>query len=391
MDINKILKQNIVEKVFTNRFTDIMRLKRNYKGKYPLMDFGIGEDKSMPDKGILDALKQGLSKSENHKYSDDGTMEFVDAARKYLCEKHQIDLEREEIMPIMGAKSLLAMIPSLFVGKGDYIITLKPSYVVLERAAQLFEGNVFYLELGEENGFRPEFEDIPIDILKKTKIMNLNFPHNPTGAIADKEIYKEAIALAEKYNFIIINDAAYVDINYREITPFLATPGAKEVGIEIFTMSKTFNMTGFRLGFVAGNSELIKILRKLKDNYDSGQYIPIQCAGIYALSHPEINEELRLKYLKRMKKVAQVLFEHGLNAYLPSATFFLYVKVPVHRFDGKIKNAHEFAAFLLEKVGIMTIPYDESGPYIRLSMTYVADDEEAFIKDLATRLNEILD
>lgn len=386
MEISKLVDDGLCKKVFTNRFSDIMKLKREYQGKYPLIDFGVGEEKTLPDQGIIDALKESLNKSQNHKYTDNGLEDFALAARKYLKDKHGSDIKQDEILPIMGAKSILAMIPSLLIKPGDYIITLKPSYVVLERAAQLFGANSYYLELNAQNSFTPEFDSIPKDVLQKTKIMNLNFPHNPTGATISKEVYQEAIALAKKYGFIIINDAAYIDINYTKVVSFLSVPGAIDVGVEIYSMSKAFNMTGFRSGFIAGNAELITLFKRMKDNYDSGQYAPIQYASIYALEHPEINERLVEKYLYRMKQLSKTLQTYGLVSYIPKASFFLYIKVPVKYFAGKINNAQEFASYLLTTVGIMTIPYDESGHYVRLSVTYEAENEEAFYADLSERL-----
>ena len=386
MNIDKLVIADY-NKIFYNRFQDIINQKNKYDGPFKLIDFGVGEEKSMPDERILASFKSSLDNSKNHKYSDNEADEFLKSAQSYLKRNFDVDVKDEELMHIMGAKSILAMIPSLFVNKDDYVVTLNPSYVILERAARLRGAKIAYLPLKEENQFYPDLDEISEDIWKKTKILNLNFPHNPTGATVDENFYKKAIALAKKYNFIIVNDAAYLGISYHKPLSFLSVEGAKDVGVEIFSLSKSHNMTGFRIGFVAGNAKLIELLKLLKNNFDSGQYIPIQLAAKTALENDDITESLKDKYLNRMKKIAMILFEHGLYAYIPYGTFYLYFKIPTRVKDQSFKTAQEFSSFLLNRVGIMTIPYDEEGHYVRLSMTFESEDENALYEDLRNRLN----
>lgn len=386
MDFNDLIIKDF-DKIFYNRFQEILKLKASYNGPMKLMDFGVGEEKSMPNQLILDALKNNLYDSKYHKYADNDKTCFIDSAISYLKRNFDVEVNDKEITHIMGAKSLLAMLPFMLLNKDDYVVTLKPSYVILERSAELKGAHIAYLTLKEENDFYPDLTSISEDVWKKTKILNLNFPHNPTGATVDEKFYKEAIKYAKKYHFIIVNDAAYIGIHYQKPTAFLSVDGAKDVGIEIYTLSKSHNMTGFRIGFVAGNEKLINMIKELKNNFDSGQYIPIQLAAAVALDHDEISEELSNLYLKRMKKIAMVLFEHGLYAYIPYATFYLYVKIPIQIKGHIFHGAKEFAMYLLENFGIMTIPYDEEGHYIRFSMTYVTDDEEKFIQEFKNRLD----
>lgn len=386
MDFNELVIKDY-HNIFFNRFEDIMRLKRAYHGSFPLMDFGIGEEKDAPNPLILNALIDSLKESKNHKYSDNDYSSFLDSARAYVKRNFNVTANEKEIMHVMGAKSILAMIPSLFVEEGDYVVTLKPSYVVLERAAQLRKAKIEYLSLSEENQFYPDLDIIKEEVWKKTKILMLNFPHNPTGTTVDKKFYKHAIELAKKYHFLIINDAAYLGISYESPLAFMSIEGAKDVGIEIYTLSKSHNMTGFRIGFVIGNEKIISLLKDLKNNFDSGQYLPIQYAAKVALEHDEITNELKEKYLRRMKKIAMILFEHGLYAHIPYGTFYLYIKTPTFVKEQTITSAKEFAALLLNKVGIMCIPYDDVNHYVRLSMTYDCVDEEKFLKDFANRLD----
>ncbi|MCH5171977.1 MAG: aminotransferase class I/II-fold pyridoxal phosphate-dependent enzyme [Erysipelotrichales bacterium] len=386
MNIDKLVIKDY-SSIFYNRFQDIINQKNKYDGPFSLIDFGVGEEKSMPDKRILETFKSSLGDCKNHKYSDNEADELLKSAKNYLKRNFDVDVKSEELMHIIGAKSILAMIPSLFINENDYVVTLNPSYVILERAAKLCGAKIAYLTLNEENQFYPNLDEISEEIWAKTKILNLNFPHNPTGATVDEKFYKSAIALAKKYNFIIVNDAAYLGISYHKPLSFLSIDGAKDVGIEIYSLSKSHNMTGFRIGFVAGNARIIELLKLLKNNFDSGQYIPIQLAAKEALDNDDITEALKDKYLSRMKKIAMILFEHGLYAYIPYGTFYLYFRIPSKVKDQTFKTAHEFSSFLLERVGIMTIPYDEEGHYIRLSMTFECEDENAFYEDLRNRLN----
>ena len=386
MEIDKLLIKD-ADQIFFNRFQEILDLKRNYNGPFTLMDFGVGEEKTMPNKLILDMIPESFNEKSNHKYADNDPTKLLDTATKYLKRNFDVNINSNEIMHVMGAKSILAMLPFLFIEKGDYVVTLKPSYVILERSAQLKGGHIAYIPLSDDNQFYPNLDEIDEDIWKKTKILNLNFPHNPTGAVVDENFYKKAISYAKKYGFIIVNDAAYLGINYHKPVSFLSIDGAKDVGLEIYTLSKSHNMTGFRIGFIAGNATLISMLKMLKNNFDSGQYIPIQLAAARALELDEITEALTDKYLKRMKRIAMILMEHGVYAYLPYATFYLYIKIPERIKDKTFSTAKEFASFLLNKVGIMTIPYDEVGHYIRLSMTFECDDEEKFYEDFAKRLD----
>lgn len=363
-----------------DRFSNIIEQKRNYKGKYELIDLGIGEDKSMPDSGIISSIKEGLKNCKNHKYSDAGIKEFIDACNDYLLGKN-IEIGDISILPIMGAKSILAILPTLFIEKDDIVITTNPSYIVLEKVARFYHGKIYYINL-LESSFKEQIEKIPLDILKKVKIFNLNFPHNPTGQVIGKKEYELIISLAKQYNFIVVNDAAYIDINYEDVTHFLQVEDACKVGVEIYTLSKSYNMTGYRVGFVAGNKTIIDLLTRLKDCFDSGQFIPLLLAGTYALKHPEINEKLKNKYLYRLKKMARIFSNTGLKVIIPKATFYLFVKVPA-----SFQKAVDFSSFLLEEYGIMTIPYDEGGHHIRISVTF--EGEEEVFKELEKRLSNL--
>lgn len=189
MDFNDLII-NDFDKIFYNRFQEILKLKASYNGPMKLMDFGVGEEKSMPNQVILDALKNNLDNPKYHKYADNNKTRFIDSAISYLKRNFNVEVTDKEITHIMGTKSLLAMLPFMFLNKDDYIVTLKPSYVILERSAELKGAHIAYLPLKEENDFCPDLTSISENIWKKTKILNLNFPHNPTGATTDEKFYK---------------------------------------------------------------------------------------------------------------------------------------------------------------------------------------------------------
>lgn len=372
-------KQEIVSSI-ENRFIDIMKCKRSYKGKYPLIDLGIGEDKSKPNKGIIKGLKKSLSKSSNHKYSDAGIYEFKVAALEYLKRKN-ISVDIDEILPIMGAKSILSILPILYVEEKDYIVTLSPSYIVFEKMAQFMKGKIHHVYINDSNADLA-LRNVDDKIWKKTKILNLNFPHNPTGSTINKETYEYLVKKANQYHFLIINDAAYIDISYEYVPTLMEIEGAKEVGLEIYTLSKSFNMTGYRIGFIVGDKKRIEVLTKFKDCFDSGQFIPIQYGAIYALKHESVSKELKDKYYRRLCRFNEIFSSYGFETTIPKATFYLYVKVP-----NDFKSAKDFAIYFLNELGIMTIPYDDYGSYIRVSVTFDGKEEKVY-RELELRLKK---
>ena len=223
-------------------------------------------------------------------------------------------------------------------------------------------------------------------------MLYINYPNNPTGAVATKEFFKEVVKYAKKYNFIVVHDAAYLDLcfdNESKIS-FLSVDGAKEVGVELYSFSKSFNMTGWRIGFVAGNKDIIKAYGTVKENMDSGQFLAIQKAAITALNnYEEINKELKDMYLRRHKLINEVLTKKGFKSEIPKAGFYQYVNIPKSCNGVKFESAEEFSLWLIENVHIMVIPYDNESNYIRFSMTFVAKDENEET-EVAKKLEERL-
>lgn len=367
---------------FNNRFQDILTKKKEYCGEYELMDFGIGEEQTMPDKGIISSFQLALANPQNHKYTDRGIDGLKRAMKDYLYNSFQVDVSLDELAITMGTKEGLAILPSFLVHKDDYVITTHPGYVVLEKASILYGAKVISLDLNNENDYLPDLSLIDESTWKKVKIFSINYPHNPSGAVGNVSFYKKLIQLAKKYQFLIVNDAAYLEYTYdNKPLSILTIEGAKECCVELYTLSKSHNMTGYRIGFMAGSKEVVALYTKVCDIFDSGQFAPIEYAAIYGLQHPEITEKLKNKYFMRMKNISYILNENGFMTNKSKGTYYLYAKIPSF-----FKTAHECALFLLEHLGIMTIPYDDCGSFIRLSMTYQCDNEHDFYVSFNSRL-----
>ena len=233
------------------------------------------------------------------------------------------------------------------------------------------------------------------EVLRKAKVLVLNYPNNPTGASATPEFFASVVAFARKHGLVVIHDAAYAALVFEgKPLSFLATPGAKEVGVELHSTSKSFNMTGWRCGFVAGNELLVRAYGDVKDNTDSGQFLAIQHAAAYCFDHPEITEKIAAKYSRRMTGLVEVLQQCGFNAVKPKGSFFLYVTAPKAAVLGngkrlEFKDAEEVSQWLITEKLISTVPWDDAGAYLRFSVTFAARDqadEERVLREIAARL-----
>ena len=363
------------------KFEKIKRAKRAAIKEHPelaLIDLGVGEPDETADMGIIDKLSEQARLWINRGYADNGIIEFQKAAALYMDKVYSVQglLPDTEILPVMGSKSALSLLPQAFINPGDITLMTVPGYPVMGTITEWLGGIVYKLPLRKDNRYLPDLKHIPADVCKKAKLLYLNYPNNPTGSQATKEFFSEVIDFAQENNIIVIQDAAYAALTYGDSKPlsFLSVSGAKEVGVEIHSLSKAFNMTGWRIGFACGNEILIKALAAVKDNYDSGQFRAIQHAGVYALEHPEITEKACKKYERRHQKLAYALQEVGFEVEVPEASFYQYIKIPKGTEDGIVfDNAEQFAQYLIQKVLISAVPWDDEGHYLRLSVTFVAD------------------
>ncbi len=385
------------EKIY--KFEKIKRAKReaikNNPGK-KLIDLGVGEPDEKAFDIVIDKLRDEAGKPENRGYADNGIYEFKEVAARYLEKVYGVkDIDPDkEIIHSIGSKPALAMLPSAFINPGDLILMTVPGYPVLGTHTSWYGGEVFELPLRKENQFLPDLESIPEEIKKKAKILLLNYPNNPTGANANISFYQDVIEFAKKNSIIIVQDAAYAALTYNEKPiSFLSVPGARDVGIEIHSLSKAYNMTGWRLAFLAGNELVIKAFANVKDNYDSGQFIAIQKAGITALENPDLTERIAKKYERRLKALVDLLKFHGFDSKMPDATFYLYVEIPKGVKGGRrFKNAEDFSQFLILEKLISSVPWDDVGSFVRFSATFEARDikeEESIIREINKRFSDI--
>ena len=368
------------------KFEKIKRAKRAALAANPgaeLIDMGVGEPDEMAFPDCVEALCDAARNPENRGYADNGAGAYKQAAARWMknvCGVEGIDPETQ-IVHSIGSKAALTILPACFINPGDVALMTTPGYPVFGTHSRYYGGEVFNIPLLEKNNFLPDLNSIPTDKLKRAKTLVINYPNNPTGGSATPAFFAEVVAFAKKHNLIVIHDAAYAALVFEgKPLSFLATPGAMDVGVELHSMSKGFNMTGWRLGFVVGNPLIVKAYADVKDNSDSGQFLAVQQACAYALDHPEITNKISEKYSRRMDGLVEVLNRHGFGAKKPKGSFFLYVRIPKAAVDGKgarvgFEKAESFSQWMITEKLISTVPWDDAGPYVRFSVTFIAKNE----------------
>jgi LL-diaminopimelate aminotransferase len=352
-----------------------------------IISLGVGDPDKPTFPHIVKAGQEALAKPANHQYPfGAGMMAFRNAVADWYKERFNVVIDpASEVHSLIGSKEGIGHFHLAFINPGDIVLIPEPGYPVYNTGT-IFSGGVpYFMPLKEENGFLPDLKAIPQDICKKAKIMFINYPNNPTAAMAPKSFYEEVVAFAKKYNIIVAHDAAYSEIYY-ESRPmsFLEIPGAKEVGVEFHSLSKTYNMTGWRLGFAVGNAEIIKGLGMVKDNYDSGVFQAIQEAGVAALKgSQEPVSLLRKMYKERRDVLCDGLAKLGWKVSKPGATFYVWAHTP------KGLTSEQAVAKLLDDAGIVCTPGNGLGAsgegYVRFALTV----EAPRIQDALARLAKI--
>ena len=363
----------------------------------PLIDMGVGEPDWPADNKIVEVLSREAGLPENRWYADNGIPEFQMAAAEYLKKVYGLNGidPLKQIVHGIGSKPILAMLPLCFINPGDVHLTTTPGYPVMATHTKYLGGEVFNLPLCEENGFLPDFTIIPQTILNRAKSLYLCYPNNPTGATATEDFFKNVVEFAIKNGIVVIHDAAYGALTYGDYRPlsFLSVKDAINVGIEVHSLSKAFNMTGWRMGFVCGNADAVKAYATIKDNTDSGQFRGIQKAAIKALNSLDITQNTIEKYSRRFDMLVPALEEIGFKAKKPKGSFYCYVKAPVGTDDGlEFKTATDFSTFLIRSALISTVPWDDVGQYIRFSVTFTAEtieEEKNIIEEMKRRMNKL--
>lgn len=363
------------------------------KPDVPLIDMGVGEPDGMAYPGVVNALSEQAAMPENRGYSDNGIPEFHETVARYMARVYGVhDLDPvAEINHAVGAKNALAFLPTCFINQGDAVILTVPGYPVLGTHARWYGGQVYTLPLVEERQYLPDLRSLTAEQVSRAKILLLNYPNNPTGAVATRAFYEEVVDFAKQHQLLVVQDAAYASLVF-EGTPlsFLSVPGAKDVGVEIHSMSKAFNMTGWRLAWVCGNALVVQAFADVKDNFDSGQFKAIQKASMYALEHPEITLEIAAKYSRRLEMLSQTLNAVGFQARKPAASFFLFVRAPRGIHGGqRFESGEDFCQYLIREKLICTVPWDDAGPYVRFSVTFEAgslEEEQRVVAEIGRRL-----
>jgi LL-diaminopimelate aminotransferase len=366
---------------------DKKKVEMRMKGM-DLIDLGIGDPDLPTPQPIIERLKKAAENRAHHRYpSYEGMIDFRKAVARWYERRFGIQLDPEtEVLSLIGSKEGIAHIPLAFVNPGDYVLVPDPGYPVY-RVATLFAGGIpHFLPLRKEHRFLPDLSKIPPEVREKAKLLFINYPNNPTSATAEKSFFEEVVAFANRYQIIVCHDAAYSEVAFDGYRPssFMEVEGSKEVGIEFHSLSKTFNMTGWRIGFAVGNAEIVSGLGKVKTNVDSGVFQAIQEAGIEALDHfdtplPQIIEI----YERRRDVLVKGLREVGLKVDPPQATFYFWFEVP------KGYTSSQFATLLIEQAGIVATPGngfgDEGEGYIRMTITV----DEARLREAIERLKRI--
>lgn len=341
-----------------------------------VISLGIGDPDQPTPQFVLDLMDEEMRDPRNHVYpSYKGEPDFCQSVANWFGTRFGVDLDpRTEIMATIGAKDAVSHLPFVFLDPGDSAIVTDPGYPVYEAAVGFTGGSVVRIPLQEEKGFLPDLEAIDPQAADKATIMFINYPNNPTSAVADEAFFERLVAFAKKHDLVLLADNAYSEVYFEEEDrpiSIMKIPGAKETSIEIHSFSKTYNMTGWRVGFVVGGEKLIKAFLTLKSNFDSGVFMAVQRTAGRALGHPQsavFNRERTALFKKRRDRIAAALRKLGFSFQLPRASYYFWVHIPA-----SYRSSVEFCADLLEKQGLVVTPgvgYGPSGEaFFRVSMT----------------------
>ncbi len=376
------------------KFEKIKRAKRKALADHPnrqLLDFGIGENDDMAAPQVRDEMKRQVDRVDNRGYADNGIAAYKEAAAEFMWRQFGVTVDPvTEVCHCIGSKPAYAMLPAVFINPGDVTLMTAPGYPVAGTWTKYLGGEVVRLPLLKENGFFPDLDGIPADVKKRAKLMVLNYPNSPTGAVATADFYKRVIEFAHKHQVVIVQDAAHILLSYAgEPYSFLQVDGAKEVGVEVHSMSKGFDMIGWRLGFVTGHPLIVQAYADVKDNSDSGQFMATQHAAAAALRDASIPTAIRTKYKRRLEKLVAALKQVGFDAAMPGGTYFLYVKSPTAAGEQTFKNAEEASQYLITEQSVCCVPWDDAGAFLRFSVTYTAKgeaEEDALMRETVARL-----
>lgn len=384
---------NRLEKVPPYLFGEIARLKAKAVSEgRDLIDFGIGDPDQPTPQPIIDKLAEAANDPATHRYdeTDYGWPVFINAVAEWYGRRFGVDLDTDkgEVLALIGSKEGLAHVAWSLVDPGDAVLVPDPGYTVYKVNAAMAEGTPHVMPLLADNRFLPDLGAVPTDVADNTKLMYVNYPNNPTAAVAPLEFFADLVAFAGEYDIVVCHDCAYSEVAYDgyRAPSFLETPGAKDVGIEVHSLSKMYNMTGWRIGMAVGNADVLRGLGKLKSNVDSKQFPAISVAGAYALGNLDIDHGTLALYRKRRDIVIGGLNSLGWSLPKTKATLYIWAPIPPGY------TSIEFAKTLLEKAGVLVVPgvgYGDYGEgYVRLSLTVSGDRDGERVAEAIERVRQ---
>ncbi|PID15239.1 LL-diaminopimelate aminotransferase [Sporosarcina sp. P34] len=349
-----------------------------------VVDLSLGSPDLPPDERVRQALSEQSALASSYGYTLGGTKRFHEAVADYYKRRTGVIINPQtEILQTMGSQEGLVHLPFAFCDEGDYVLTTNPAYVAYDAGIKLAGAVPYYMPLLAENGFLPNLNEVPEDVLKKTKLLILNLPGNPVPAMPNEAFFKEVVAFAKKNEIIVLHDAAYSEYYFTGNRPasFLTTPGAMEVGMEINSLSKSFSLAGARIAYFVGNAEMIKVLRELKSNLDYGTFGPIQEAAIVALDNgEEITDRLRAEFSKRHHALMDGLASLGWETTPSEGGMFVWAKYPYDLDDV------EFVFEVIKQAGVVMVPGSIFGTagkgYVRLALVQKVELIEQAIEQL---------
>ncbi len=371
-------------------FVEIDKAKRKARQEgRDIIDLGVGDPDQPTPAHIIERLCEAAQDPTNHRYAlDQGMPALRQSMARWYKNRFGVELNPDaEVLPLIGSKEGIAHAPLAFLNPGDYSLVPDPCYPPYKGGTIFAGGKPYLMPLREENGFLPDLNKIPAAVCKKAKLIYVNYPNNPTSAVAENDFYGRLIAYAKKHKLIIVSDLAYSEMAYEGYRPcsLLEVEGARDAVIEFHSLSKTYNMTGWRVGWACGNPRLVAALAKVKSNIDSGIFSAVQIAGLAALEGPQEHiRTMRALYQERRDVLVTGLHSLGFRVNAPKATFYLWLKIP------KKTASIKFASLLLEKADIVVTPgvgfgvYGEG--YIRMALTVSKER----IKEAIERLRKIL-
>jgi aspartate/methionine/tyrosine aminotransferase len=372
----KIVPSQIMEKLTTGIFTEMANKKQEAINKgMDVIDLSVGSPNLPPPDLVVDSLVEYCEDSSKYGYTLTGIPEFNQAVSYFYKQRYRVELNpEEEVLQLMGSQDGLSHLAMAMVNPEEYVLVPDPGYPIYEASVTIAGGKVYPMPLLEENHFLPQLNEIPAEVLEKTKMMIISYPGNPVTALADEAFFVKVVEFAQRHNILVVHDFAYSELifDHHPKVSFMSIPGAKEVGIEFNSLSKTFNMAGCRIGYVIGNKEAINILAALKSHIDYGVFYPIQKAAEIALtSDYKILDDQVKEYEKRRDALITGLASAGWLVPKSAATMFVWAKIP----EGW--TSREFAFELIEKAGVAVVPGDAFGHqgegYVRIALVQTAE------------------